>query len=106
MGSDQNSGHSALRRELNSRRNFALTPFFAARANYFRRDCLNATVLHQFTCVVPSGSCLINFLKTHAIAATVNERQSPRAFQKISDSTAQWFPLDDFLAREKQPLLE
>jgi hypothetical protein len=34
-----------------------------------------------------------SFLKTHAISASVNSRWSPRAFQKISDSTAQWFPL-------------
>jgi hypothetical protein len=38
-----------------------------------------------------------NFLKTHAIAATVISRWSPRAFQKISDSTAQWFPLQALL---------
>jgi hypothetical protein len=37
-----------------------------------------------------------NFLKTHAIAASVNQPWSPRAFQKISDSTAQWFPLGRF----------
>jgi hypothetical protein len=37
------------------------------------------------------------FLKTHAIAASVHQPWSPRAFQKISDSTAQWFPLIDFL---------
>jgi hypothetical protein len=34
-----------------------------------------------------------NFLKTHAIAVSVHLLSSPRAFQKISDSTAQWFPL-------------
>jgi hypothetical protein len=39
-----------------------------------------------------------NFLKTHAISATVNKSWSPRAFQKISDSTAQWFPLGMLLA--------
>jgi hypothetical protein len=34
------------------------------------------------------------FLKTHAMTASVHQPWSPRAFQKISDSTAQWFPLD------------
>jgi hypothetical protein len=34
-----------------------------------------------------------SFLKTHAIAASAQKPWSPRAFQKISDSTAQWFPL-------------
>jgi hypothetical protein len=36
------------------------------------------------------------------MAASALEPWSPRAFQKISDSTAQWFPLDGLLAREKQ----
>jgi hypothetical protein len=38
-----------------------------------------------------------NFLKTHATAASEHQPWSPRAFQKISDSTAQWFPLQALL---------
>jgi hypothetical protein len=38
------------------------------------------------------------FLKTHAIAASVNQRWSPRAFQKIFGETAQRSPLDNLFA--------
>jgi hypothetical protein len=68
--------------------------------------CMLCVARHPLTCVVPSGSRLINFLKTHAITASAHQPWSPRAFQKISDSTAQWFPLGRMLAHGKQLRLD
>jgi hypothetical protein len=42
-----------------------------------------------------------SFLKTHAIAGLEILRWSPRAFQKISNPTAQWSPMNAVLARQK-----
>ncbi len=49
------------------------------------------------TCVVPSGICLSKFFENTRDGGYFNQTASPRAFQKISDSNAQWFPLGRWL---------
>jgi hypothetical protein len=58
------------------------------------------------TCVVPSGICLINLFENTRDSGHHNLTHSPRAFQKISDSNAQWFPLHTWLTLGKQRSLD
>ncbi len=49
--------------------------------------------LNPLACVVPSGICLRNLFENTRDCGHHNPTLSPRAFQKISESNAQWFPL-------------
>jgi hypothetical protein len=62
---------------------------------------VHATVSRNpLACVVPSGICFSKFFENTRDKNHRNPTLAPRAFQKISDSNARWFPLDDYFATE------
>jgi hypothetical protein len=63
--------------------------------------------LYPLACVVPSCSCLSKFFEnTRDCGLGAPAMVSTRSCQKISDSTAQWFPLNALQVRRKQLRLD
>jgi hypothetical protein len=88
MGSDQNSGQYSFRSEETHSRNFALTPFFAARASLFifAETNLVQPLLSTFcTCGLPSGSSPEKFFENTRDnglrALTIAATRLPKIFQ-------------------------